>query len=272
MNLLIKILQAAHCRSTHQYFVLDAVPLLKTSRGQLLGQILLKHHEQYLVGSKDPDTKFKDFRNHVVHVNDGYWGGAMKKAESWYDNLIDDLDAGRWSQAAYSAGVLSHYFTDPVMPLHTAQSDIESVVHRPMEWSVVKSYARIHERWEAGNHKIVFQLAQGPGWLSQAIKNGAEVANRYYQELIDRYDLKAGVRKPTQGFDLESIDILAGLFGLATTGWARVLERAAEQTTAQIPIVSLTFASILATIKMPTAWITRRIESSQEARGRPSDL
>jgi predicted flap endonuclease-1-like 5' DNA nuclease len=264
MDLLITILQAAHCRSTHQYFVLDALPLITTSRGQLLGRILLKHYDQYLLGSKDPDKKFRDFRNHVVHVQDGYWGGAMKTAEVWYRNLIDDLDTGRWPEAAYSAGVLSHYFTDPVMPLHTAQSDVESVVHRPMEWSVVKSYARIHQQWEQGHHKIVFELAQGQGWLSQAIKTGAEVANRYYQELIDRYDLQAGVRTPTEGFDAQSIDILAGLFGLATTGWAKILERAADESKAQLPNVSLTVASIVATIKMPTRWITRRIESSQE--------
>ena len=122
MNLLVTILQAAHCRSTHQYFVLDALPLLASQRGQLLGRILLKHHDQYLIGSKDPDKKFRDFRNHVVHVQDGYWGGAMKKAEIWYRNLLEDLDAKRWSEAAYSAGVLSHYFTDPFMPFHTGQS------------------------------------------------------------------------------------------------------------------------------------------------------
>ena len=31
MSLLIKILQAAHCRSTHQFFVLDALPLIENT-------------------------------------------------------------------------------------------------------------------------------------------------------------------------------------------------------------------------------------------------
>ncbi len=264
MDLLITILRAAHCRSTHHFFVIDALPMLSTERGRRLKSVLLKHHSRYLAGAKHPDTKFRDFRNHVVHVNDGYWGGAPKKAETWYQNLLDDLDAKQWARAAYSAGVLSHYFTDPLMPLHTAQSKIESVVHRPMEWSVTKSYQRIFSRWQEGHHKIVFDVSSDAGWLAHTVRRGAKVANRYYDDLIAHYDLEAGVRKPTSGFDDKSIDILAGLFGLAITGWAEILNRAAEQTRSEIPELPLTAASLLATIKMPVAWITRRIEFRRE--------
>ncbi len=264
MNLLITILRAAHCRSTHHFFAIDALPLMMTQQGQRWQTVLLKHHSRYLEGAKDPDKKFRDFRNHVVHVKDGHWGGAPKKAEIWYENLIADLDAKRWSDAAYAAGVLSHYFSDPLMPLHTAQSEIESVVHRPMEWSVVKSYQRILDRWQDGNHKIVFDIPNQSGWLAQAVRRGAEVANRYYDELIKHYDLKSGVKRPTEGFDQHSIDILAGLFGLAITGWAKILERAADETRSEIPSLPLTAASLVATLQMPAAWITRRIESKTE--------
>ncbi len=264
MKLLTTILRAAHCRSTHHFFAIDALALMSSERGRQLRTVLLKHHTRYLAGAKDPDTKFRDFRNHVVHVKDGHWGGASKKAETWYQNLVHDLDTRQWSGAAYSAGVLSHYITDPLMPLHTAQSEIESVVHRPMEWSVVKSYERILSRWQEGNHKVVFDIPTASGWLAHAVKRGAEVANRYYDELINHYDLEAGVRKPTEGFDQHAIDILAGLFGLAITGWAKILERAADETRSELPTMPLTASSIVATLQMPSAWITRRIESKQE--------
>lgn len=34
--------------------------------------LFIKHFELYLQGSKDPETSFKDFRNHVLHVSDNF--------------------------------------------------------------------------------------------------------------------------------------------------------------------------------------------------------
>tara|TARA_R110002049_G_scaffold72490_7_gene187468 strand:- start:7645 stop:9123 length:1479 start_codon:yes stop_codon:yes gene_type:complete len=266
MNLLLTLLKAAHCRSTHHYFALDALPYVSNRRGKLFVNLLLKHHDQYLLGAKDPDTRFRDFRNHVLHVADNDWGGAPAASEKWYRQLIVQLDRQRWSEAAYAAGVLSHYFTDPLMPLHTAQSEIESVVHRPIEWSVNQSYSRILKRFQDGDLQVVFQLAEGQGWLSHAIKRAARVSHRHYAGLIRGYDLEIGVKRPALGFDEPTVELLAGLFGLAITGWAKVLERAANDSRSKLPTVSVTTATIAAAIKMPSAWITRRIENAEERR------
>ncbi len=266
MERLIAILRAAHCRSTHHFFAVDALEYVTTDRGRSLCNVLLRHHDRYLAGAKDPDTRFRDFRNHVLHVSDGHWGGAPKTAEKWYGTLIEALDQTRWSDAAYAAGVLSHYFTDPLMPLHTAQSKIESVVHRPLEWSVTKSYPRIFDRWKQGDHHIVFELAGSSGWLGEAVTAGAEVAHRHYQQLIDDYDLAAGAKRPTEGFNDRSIDTLAGLFGVAITGWAKILERAASQTQSDIPRDPLLIQTLVAAIQMPVAWIVRRIDSASQQR------
>ena len=75
----------------------------------------------YLEGSKDPDNKFKDFKNHVLHVRDNYWGGAPEKVQNWYQHLVSALTAQNWSEAVYAAGVLSHYYTDPIHPFHTGR-------------------------------------------------------------------------------------------------------------------------------------------------------
>ena len=97
----------------------------------------------------------------------------------------------------------------------------------------------IHNRWQEGEHKIVFRLASKPDWISAAIRRGAEVANRSYNELIARYRLKEGARNPKLGLDKESINLLAGIFGIAITGWARVLERIADESQSDFPSVSL---------------------------------
>ena len=243
--------------------------MIKTDGGRRLGGQLLKHYQPYLVGAKAPDKEFRDFRNHVIHVQDNHWGGAAATAEKWYAQLVQSIRRSNWSEAAYNAGVLSHYFTDPLMPLHTAQSDIESVVHRPLEWSVTKSYDRILKRYRAGGHKVFFETSHTAGWLAEAVTKGAELSNRHYDELIQRYNLTKGTTKPQDGFDDESIDILAGLFGIALTGWAHIVERAAIEANIEIPTASLTVSSVLATIGMPVAWIHApdrvciRTESSQ---------
>ncbi len=261
---LITILRAAHCRSTHQFFVLDALPLIKTDGGRRLGSQLLKHYKPYLAGAKAPDTEFRDFQNHVLHVRDGHWGGAASKAEKWYEQFVTSICRESWTEAAYNAGVLSHYFTDPLMPLHTAQSEIESVVHRPLEWSVTKSYDRIIQRYRQGEQKAFFRTSHGAGWLAEVVTKGAGLSNRHYDELIQRYDLEKGTRRPEEGFDDRSIDILSELFGVALTGWAHILERAAIDSNVDIPNAQLSVSSLIATISMPVAWIRRRIESAAE--------
>ena len=58
MKHLITILRAAHCRSTHQFFVLDALPLVESEQAKRLASQLLRHYKQYLKGAKDPTRNF----------------------------------------------------------------------------------------------------------------------------------------------------------------------------------------------------------------------
>jgi hypothetical protein len=268
MNPILSILRAAHCRSTHHYFAVDALPLVETDAGGRLTKILLRHHGRYLTGAKDPDTRFRDFQNHVVHVNDGYWGGAPRVAHQWYDRLQKYLRQQRWKDAAHAAGVLSHYFTDPIMPLHTQQSAREKILHRPIEWSVTKSYRSIMKLWDRDEMRIVFDMSDQPGWLGEAILHGARHANRFYFPLMDTYDLGRGRRKPTEGLSLIAKQALAELFGLAVTGWARVIERAAadaESTIGQpLPSPSVPLGIILATARVPMRLWIRNLDHARE--------
>jgi hypothetical protein len=268
MSPLLTILRAVHCRSTHHYFALDALRMVQTDAGLRLRGILLKHHEKYLMGSKDPDDRFRDFQNHVIHVQDGYFGGAPRVAIQWYDRMMGHLVAGRWEDSAYAMGVLTHYFTDPLMPLHTAQSPRESLVHRPMEWSVCKSYDRILKLWTEDELRLVFHLGDGEGWLGEAILKGARFANRNYKKLVDSYNVDLGVENPAAALDQESLRIFAELFGLAITGLARVFERAADQAEnrlgAKLPSYSLTMPALLAALQVPEQMWLKRITNCTE--------
>ena len=268
MSPLLSILRAAHCRSTHHYFAIDALPMIQTDAGKRLVGQLLHHHDRYLTGAKDPDTRFRDFQNHVVHVNDGYWGGAPRVAHQWYDRLQRYLRNDRFSDAAHAAGVLSHYFTDPLQPLHTQQCDREKILHRPIEWSITKSYEAIYRSWKEDEMRIVFQLSDSPGWLGEAILHGARFANRKYWQLLEEYDLDLAAKDPPAGLNAALRASVGELFGLAITGWARVLERAAADAEATrrcvLPAASLSIPSLLATVRVPLRLWIRRIECTAE--------
>lgn len=264
MEGLLAILRAAHCRSTHHYFAIDALRHVRTEQGRQLARMLLRYHPQYLAGAKDPDTRFRDFQNHVVHVADNHWGGAPRAAERWYGRLQQFLRTESWADAAHAAGILSHYFTDPLQPLHTAQSARESVVHRPLEWSICKSYNAILSRWRDDRFRIVFRLSTRPDWLASAVLKGAELAHRSYETLVATYDLQAARRDPRQGLSEPALESLAELFGVAIVGWARVLDRTALEADGHIPEVKLLPSAVLASIKVPYAFVLRRVESNRE--------
>ncbi len=263
MSTLINILRAVHCRSTHHFFAIDALDRIDTPNGRRLASVLLANYREYLNGAKDPDTKFKDFQNHVIHVSDNNWGGAPKACEAWLARVIENMHASDWKSAAYSIGVLSHYFTDPLMPLHTAQHPSEAVVHRPLEWSVCKSYDWIFRRC---TNQVSFPLEVGPGWMSKAVLAGAAIAHTQYMPLIEYYDLKKGVQDPPSGLDSRSRAILTEIFDYALTGWARILDRIAQLAVVEIPICPLTFTTVMATVDVPSAWVVSRFTDAAEQR------
>lgn len=269
-KLLLWILRAAHCRSTHHWFAIDALPLIRTPAGRRLALQLLRHYKRYLAGAKDPDLRFRDFHNHVIHVEDGYWGGAPRVAHQWYERLQRYLRTDRWSDAAHAAGVLSHYFTDPMQPLHTVQTSVERVLHRPMEWSVTTSYASLLADWQRDSARTVFQLSDSPGWLGEAVLTAAQVAHDHSDTLLSHYNLRAARSYPPAGLDDVSRGCLSQLIGLCITGWARVLERAAEDAErlrgCSLPQPIMNLATFSAGIRIPTQSLIRRIEHRAERR------
>jgi hypothetical protein len=266
MDAILSILRAAHCRSTHHYFAIDAIQEVTTMPGQRLGNLLLAHFSKYLLGAKDPDTSFKDFENHVVHVQQNYWGGAAKTAEKWLLRVRKQLADQQWSDAAYSIGVLSHYFTDPLMPLHTGQTPRETIVHRPLEWSVCCSYEAILQIAMQRPDFESFELPSGPSWMTDAVHLGAAMANPFYQSLIDDYVLAEAHRNPTLALTTQCKESLARIFVWALTGWGAILDRIASELNADIPMYSLALPTLMATIQTPSRKVSAILASMNERR------
>jgi hypothetical protein len=250
MGLLFRVLYAVHARGTHHKLALDALPLLTGPDAEGWRRLLLKHAEPFMVGAKAPDDTFKDFKNHVLHVRDGFWGGAPATARQWYGKLVASLEAQNWPEAAYNAGVLSHYVTDPVHPFHTGQTEAENGIHRAFEWSTAKTYDVI-KALGAEERAPRIAVPDREDWLEEMLRVAATQSNSHYEKLIAHYDINRGVVDPPAGLDLVSRRILGRLMIYASSLVAVVLERAFAEARVSPPEVSLTLDTVLATLQIP---------------------
>ena len=264
MSLLYRIVYAAHANGTHHKLALDALALLQGASAERWQNLFLKHAAVYLEGSKAPDNTFKDFKNHVLHVRDDYWGGAPGKTQEWYGKLLDALRGAAWGEAVYAAGVLSHYYTDPIHPFHTAQTEAENAIHRACEWSINRSYDELAKLGLERCAAIEVAVPQGAHWLKDMVYRGAETSNRQYEKLIAHYDITRGVADPPSGLDQAGRMLVAELIVYAATGFARILERAFADSGVTPPEVSLTAEAFLATLQIPQKWVEKKLTNAED--------
>jgi hypothetical protein len=265
MSLLFRVIMAARCTSSHHKLAIDALRHLRTHEAERWRNLFLSHYEAYLEGSKAPDKTFRDFRNHVLHVREDYWGGAIQAAATWYDRAVQAFRRRDWQQGVYAAGVLSHYYTDPIQPFHTGQTEEEGGIHRAVEWSIAKSYEELQDILEQdlGGYPQL-DAPSGDDWLAVMIRRGAEVSNPHYDVLIDHYDLDQGVKNPPMGLDQELRERLARLVGYATVGLARIYEQIFHDARVSPPPTLITLHGFLATLKIPVFWITRKLADRRD--------
>jgi predicted flap endonuclease-1-like 5' DNA nuclease len=266
MSLLFRIVYAAHAKGTHHKLALDALRQLEGPNAERWQRLFLKHADLYMEGSKAPDDQFKDFKNHVLHVRDGYWGGALDKAEKWYGELRGALARQDWEQAIWNAGVLSHYVTDPIQPFHTGQSEAENSIHRAAEWSISRSYDALREQGIAAHGPMTISTGPGETWLRELVCRGAEKANPHYEALIAHYDLNAGVIDPPAGLDAFSRKILAELLVYAASAFTAILNRAFSEAAVAPPDVDLTLDTVLAAVKIPVKTLAKRLADAEDRR------
>ncbi len=264
MSALFRIVYATHANGTHHKLALDALQAMTRPDSADWTRVFLKHVELYLKGSKDPDNTFKDFKNHVLHVSENYWGGAPEKAQEWYDRTVFELKSRNWPEAVYAAGVLSHYFTDPVMPFHTDQTEAENAIHRATEWSINRSYNTLRALGEKRFGKLSVTVPSGPKWLSEFVCDGAEFSHRYYEKLIAHYDIHKGATRPEEGLDDIAKGVVAELLIYASKSFGKVLDRTIAEAGVSAPDVTLTAETFLAMTQIPRKFIEKRLTTEED--------
>jgi hypothetical protein len=264
MSLLYAVVFGSRCRSNHHRLALDALRHLRSPHADEWRTLLLQEHAEYLKGAKAPDEVFKDFKNHVLHVRDKDWGGAVEACQEWYRRTVRALAVRDWKIAAYSAGVLSHYFVDPHQPFHTQQSEEENVIHSAVERSFFKAYPTFQAmlEQELGGYPDV-SVPSGDDWLKQLVKAGAKAANAHYELVVDHYDFAKGAKNPMAGLDQAILDAVAPLVGLAAVGFARVLDRAFEEAAVRPPKANGALDAFFLALEAPIQKVLAGIEDAE---------
>lgn len=266
MSLLYAVVFASRCRSNHHRLAVDALRHLQSLDAEAWRNLLLHYHTEYLTGAKAPDDEFKDFKNHVLHVRDGDWGGAVEACEEWYRRTVRALKERDWKQAAWSAGVMSHYYVDPIQPFHTHQTEEEGVIHRAVEWSFSKSYRTFQRILEADGGYPNMAAPTGDKWLAEMVRAGARASNPHYETVIEHYDFALGVKEPQAGLDDELRQIIAKLVGHAAVGLARILDCAFVEAAVKPPNVGGLLQAFFLTLEMPIQAVLKTIDDAAARR------
>jgi len=69
-------------------------------------------------GAVTPDMVWQDWDNHLYYPETGE-KTAHLAVERWFGYMRGNLSIGAWEEGMFAAGVLSHYFSDPNIPVHT---------------------------------------------------------------------------------------------------------------------------------------------------------
>ena len=265
MSLLERVIIAHRCRSTHHYIAMDSLSLLSGEDAEKWRNLILVHNEEFLAGAKAPDKVFKDFKNHVLHVGEGEWGGARNAAMGWYAEAVDKLRAKKWGKAVYALGVLSHYYADPIQPFHTGQTEEEGAMHRAVEWSIAKSRPTLKALIDERGYPDV-EADNSIGFVSNMVRAGADKSHQYYQSVLDHYNLDVGAKHPEAGLDQTLIDVFAELIAYATSGLAVLFSRAVAEAGVKAPKVHISVPGYLATLDIPIRWITKKLDNAADQR------
>lgn len=246
--MLIKLIDRFAVKNTHNFIAFEAVKLLDDA----WRRVYLKHFDDLLEGSKDPDKKFKDWNNHIFHPPK--YGGAPKAVEDTLAQMIKSLKKGDYRRFVYLSGVVSHYVADVLHPLHTGQTDEETKVHKFHEFGVSVSISGYRKLIKPEKPRVV----RDP---KSFVISLAEYSHRHYFDVIDNYDPSKGFQfRWDLGINEKLHKLNIELLSRAIWAVASIYQTAIKESRVKPPKVGLSLKTLIAMLKVPAYIISRWLE------------
>ncbi len=237
LSLAEQVVGYVYVQTAHQAVAWDAVARLSASEAAVWRRMFYGQIRPLMLGARVPDSEFRDFKNHFVLPRENYWGGAIGRAQSWYQNLSVALARSEWPNAAYCLGVLAHYVADALHPLHTAQSEAENDIHFGCDLTTEAILPTLRRLAASIVPTGPLNLADGPDFLAPAIAAGADIALTRYESLLAHFDLRRAVSDPSAGLDAMGQRVMAHVLADQTQLLAGILDRAIAEADVAKPLI-----------------------------------
>jgi hypothetical protein len=157
--------------ATHMWMVEQAIDAMPAGEWQEAFEFFAA---QLKAGSITPDVVWQDWDNHLYYPHTEEHSAHLA-VERWFGFMQNNLSVGAWNDAMFAAGVMSHYFTDPNIPVHT---DENWAGHSALETDINYHLATFSPT--IGD----LALVENP---SHYLIQHATIAHDYYDECRTRY-------------------------------------------------------------------------------------
>lgn len=250
---LLGLARRRHAITLDQRIAFAAIAALDGASATAWQRMFLAHADVFALGAGAPRNDFRDWRSQVLYPRDEFWGGAPAKAALWFRNLHGALKRAEWSNAAYSAGVLSVYLSAVADPFNTVRSDAGDVVHDAWRRSVLSGFDALLAAGRPLASSVVI-LDDDPEFLVRALGAASTAAAARFENALAHYDLRSGVVAPDAGFDSVGRAIAAERLAAAVSLVAAVFGRALVMSSAEpAPAPRLWPAAVKWTAMLPLA-------------------
>jgi len=130
--------------------------------------------QELLSGAVAPDQLWQDWDNHLYYPETGT-GNAPASAAKWYDFARANFTLENWEDGFFAAGVMSHYYADPCIPVHT---DVLWDGHAAYETDINNNL---------GEFTLTTPSETIVSNVSQLVVDNATYSNQYYDMVYDAY-------------------------------------------------------------------------------------
>ncbi len=158
-------------QQTHYFIVNEAVDNIDNNSWANAYEY---YSQELLSGSIAPDQLWQDWDNHLYYPETGA-GNAPASAAKWYDFARANFTSENWEDGFFAAGVMSHYYADPCIPVHTD------------EWWEGHPAYETDINYNLGEFTLTTPSENIVTNVSQWVVDNATYSNQYYDIVYDAY-------------------------------------------------------------------------------------
>jgi hypothetical protein len=158
--------------ATHMFMVSE---VMNHVSDESWAEVIDYYAPEVLAGCTTPDQAWQDWDNHLYYPETGEYT-APQAAQRWFNFARDNFTEGDWENGFFAYGVMTHYFSDPCIPVHTDSN-----------WPGHAGYEKdINENLDELSLETPMEVLIDN--VSQFVIDCATYSHQYYDTITEYYD------------------------------------------------------------------------------------